>query len=268
MREHLEEARAAVLRLADAPEVALVLGSGLGPYADTLADRQAIPYVEIPHMPLPAVPGHAGNLVCGTGGGRRVAAMQGRFHLYEGHSVDAIVFGVRLLASLGAKTLVITNAAGGIAEDLAVGDLMAIVDQLNLTGRNLTRAADASVRQKFIDMSEPFDRTLIDLADRTAEDVGIALRRGVYAGLLGPAYETPAEVRMLRGFGADAVGMSTVLEVIAARQAGMRVLGISCITNLGSGIGGVPLDHEDVTKTALRVRSRFESLMSGILEQV
>lgn len=268
MREHLEEAKAAVLRRADPPEVALVLGSGLGSYADTLEGSEAIPYVEIPHMPLSAVAGHAGNLVCGTRGGRRVAAMQGRFHLYEGHPADAVVFGVRLLACLGAKTLIITNAAGGLSEKLAAGDLMAIVDQLNLTGRNLIGVAEGSFAPPFIDMTEAYDRELIDLAKRVASDAEVSLREGVYAGLLGPAYETPAEVRMLRKMGADAVGMSTVLEVIAARQVGMRVLGISCITNAGAGMGKTLLSHEEVTETAKRARPTFEALLSGVLEQL
>lgn len=215
-------------------------------------------------MPLSAVAGHAGNLVVGLSGGKRVAAMQGRFHLYEGYTVQEVVFGVRLLSSIGAKTLVVTNAAGAISDDLAPGDLMAIVDQLNLTGHSLTGRPETN-QTRFVDMTEAFSTDLIAVADAAAKNTGVTLRRGVYAGLLGPAYETPAEVRMLRALGADAVGMSTVLEVIAARQLGMRVLGMSCISNLGAGMGTEPPSHEEVTATAARVRPQFEALLKGVL---
>jgi len=244
----------------------MVLGSGLGRYADTLEDARTIPYSQIPHMPLAGVSGHAGNLVVGRRGGKRVAAMQGRTHLYEGHGANDVTFGVRLLAWLGAKTLIVTNAAGGIDSRLRVGDLMAISDQMNLTGTSsLLGPNDEQLGPRFLDMTVAFDPRLIELATSVAADQGFELRRGVYAGLLGPAYETPAEIRMLRTLGADAVGMSTVLEVLAARHMGMRVLGISCISNLAAGVGEGPLSHADVEKTAARVRPRFESLLSGVL---
>jgi len=266
MMEKLDRARAAIADRVKAPDVAVVLGSGLGPYADTLEGARAIPYSEIPHMPLSAVSGHAGNFVVGGRGGKRVVVMQGRAHLYEGHAAYDVTFGVRLLAWLGAKTLIVTNAAGGIAPGLRAGDLMAISDQMNLTGTSsLLGSNDEQLGPRFLDMTAAFDAKLIGLATSVAADQGFELKRGVYAGLLGPAYETPAEVRMLRTLGADAVGMSTVLEVLAARHMGMRVLGISCISNLAAGIGDGPLSHEDVEKTAGRVRSRFESLLSGVL---
>jgi len=262
----LDQARAAIADRVEVPEVAMVLGSGLGPYADSLEDARVIPYSEIPHMPLSGVSGHAGNLVVGGRGGKQVAAMQGRAHLYEGHAANVVTFGVRLLAWLGAKTLIVTNAAGGIDSALQVGDLMVISDQINLTGTSsLLGPNDEQLGPRFLDMTAAFDARLIELATSIASDQGFELKRGVYAGLLGPAYETPAEIRMLRTLGADAVGMSTVLEVLAARHMGMQVLGISCISNLAAGIGEGPLSHEDVETTTARVRSRFESLLSGVL---
>lgn len=266
MMEKLDQAKAAIGDHVPASDVALVLGSGLGPFADTLEDARTIPYSEIPHMPLSGVPGHAGNLVVGGLGDKRVVALQGRVHLYEGHTAYEVAFGVRLLAWLGAKTLIVTNAAGGIASEFRVGDLMAISDQINLTGTSsLVGPNQVAVGPRFVDMTAAFDRKLIELAGRVAADQGFELKRGVYAGLLGPAYETPAEIRMLRTLGADAVGMSTVLEVLAARHMGMRVLGISCISNLAAGIGDGPLSHDDVERAAARVRSRFESLISGVI---
>ena len=267
MIDALQEAKAAISERTGQPELALVLGSGLGSYAKRLEGAQAIPYAEIPHMPVSSVSGHAGNLIVGERAGRRVVAMQGRTHLYEGSSPHEVVFGVRLMASLGATTLIITNAAGGIAPSLAAGDLMAIHDQLNLTGTSgLVGPHDPSLGARFVDMSAAFDPALIDTASQVAVKQGFELRRGVYAGLLGPAYETPAEVRMLATLGADAVGMSTVLEVLAARQLGLRVLGISCISNLAAGLAEGPLSHDEVKETAARVQGRFEALLDGVLE--
>ena len=263
----LEEAKQAVIDRVGEADVALVLGSGLGAYADGLENATAIPYAQIPHMPSSGVSGHAGNLVAGTRAGKHVVAMQGRAHLYEGRSPGDVVFGVRLMASLGAKTLIVTNAAGGIASELEAGDLMAITDQLNLTGTScLVGPNDDSLGPRFVDMTQAFDSSLVEVAAEVASGLGFELRRGVYAGLLGPTYETPAEVRMLRALGADAVGMSTVLEVIAARHMGLRVLGLSCISNLAAGIADGPLSHDDVKETANRVQSRFASLLAGILE--
>lgn len=266
--EHLEEAHAAVASRVGTPDVAVILGSGLGGYAESIADADEIEYAQIPHMPRSAVAGHAGNLVIGTRHGKRIAVLQGRLHLYEGHTADAVVFGVRLLGTLGAKALLVTNAAGAVSPKLGPGDLMVIDDQLNLTGQSLRGTHDERMGERFIDMTEAFDPALIDIATSVATRQGFELKRGIYAGLLGPAYETPAEIRMLRTLGADAVGMSTVLEVIAARQLGIRVLGISCITNLGAGMGDQPLSHAEVTATAAKVRGRFEALISGILENM
>lgn len=248
------------------PRVALVLGSGLGAFADALEDRVAIPYGEIAGMPVSAVEGHAGNLVLGRIDGLPVVAMQGRVHLYEGHGAEAVVFGTRLMVRLGARTMIVTNAAGGIREGLAPGDLMGIEDHLNLTGSNcLAGENDEELGPRFVDMTEAYDRDLLDLAGESARELGFELARGVYAGLLGPTYETPAEVRMLRTLGADAVGMSTVLEVIAARHMGARVLGMSCITNVAAGLGGGLLSHDEVKETAARVRDRFVALLRSVL---
>jgi len=195
--------------------------------------------------------------------------MQGRAHLYEGRSPHEVVFGVRLMAQLGARTLIITNAAGGIASAFVPGDLMAITDQLNLTGTSsLLGPNDERLGERFVDMSAAYDRGLIETASAVAGRLGFELQQGIYAGLLGPAYETPAEVRMLRTLGADAVGMSTVLEVLAARHLGLAVLGISCISNLAAGISDGPLSHDEVKDTAARVQPRFESLITGILESM
>ena len=249
-----------------APSVALVLGSGLGALADEIEAAVAIPYGEIPGMPQSGVAGHAGKLVCGTLEGASVVAMQGRTHLYEGHSPNDVVFGLRLVLAMGAKTLVVTNAAGGANPALEAGDLMLIEDHLNLTGMNaLTGPNDDAAGPRFPDMSTAYDRDLRALAHTVAAERGIKLRAGVYAGLLGPSYETPAEVRMVHRLGADAVGMSTVLETIVARHRGARVLGISCITNKGAGLSSAPLDHAEVQETADRVRADFIALVRGVL---
>jgi purine-nucleoside phosphorylase len=267
MMEALLQAKDAVVDQTGDADVALVLGSGLGGYADGLEGARAIPYETIPHMPTSGVSGHAGNLMVGRKAGRRILAMQGRAHLYEGWSPHEVVFGVRLMAALGARTLVITNAAGGISPTFAPGDLMAITDQLNLTGTSsLLGPNDERLGERFVDMTAAYDPVLVQTATEVARGLGFELQQGVYAGLLGPAYETPAEVRMLRTLGADAVGMSTVLEVLAARHLGLRVLGISCISNLAAGISAEPLSHEEVEETAAKVQPRFESLLSGILE--
>jgi len=269
MMEALNQAKEAVADWTGKVDVAVVLGSGLGDYANGLLGARAIPYGEIPHMPLSSVSGHAGNLVTGQKAGKRIVAMQGRAHLYEGNSPDEVAFGVRLMAILGAETLIVTNAAGGISPELEAGALMAITDQLNLTGvSSLVGQNDEQQGPRFLDMTTAFDPALIETASSVAAAQGFELRRGVYAGLLGPAYETPAEVRMLRTLGADAVGMSTVLEVLAARHMGLRVLGISCISNLAAGISKSPLSHEEVQETVGRVRPRFESLLSGVLESM
>jgi len=251
------------------PHVALILGSGLGSWADTVEDATRIPYAEIPGMPQSRVAGHAGNLVLGEAEGVSVVAMQGRVHLYEGHSPQDAVFGARLMIALGAEQVMITNAAGGIAARFAVGDLMLIEDHLNLTGMSpLIGTNEESLGPRFVDMTTAYDATLRELATEGARALGIELQHGVYAGLLGPSYETPAEIRMLHRMGADAVGMSTVLEVIAARHMGARVLGLSCITNAAAGLGGATLNHEEVQETADRVRDRFVSLLGATLRRM
>lgn len=263
----VEPALAAVRARTDLrPGVALVLGSGLGSFADTLSDATAIPYAQIPGMPSSAVPGHAGRLVVGKAEGVPCVAMQGRVHLYEGHEPAAVVFGLRLMLRMGAKIAILTNAAGAVNDALLPGDLMLISDHLNLTGRSpLVGPNDESLGPRFPDMSQAYDPRLRELARRVGERLGISLRSGVYAGLLGPSYETPAEVRMLARLGADAVGMSTVLETIAARHAGARVLGISCITNKGAGLASQALDHAEVQQVADRVREQFVALLRGVL---
>ncbi len=207
-----------------------------------------------------------GNLVLGRAEGVPVVAMQGRVHLYEGHPVDDVVFGTRLMVRLGAHSVVLTNAAGGIGDGFTPGDLMVIDDHLNLTGHNcLVGSNDEALGPRFVDMTVAYDAELRGLAHEAAGALGFSLERGVYAGMLGPSYETPAEIRMLRTLGAHAVGMSTVLETIAARHMGARVLGLSCITNLGAGLSGEVLSHAEVQEVADRVRERFISLLRGVL---
>jgi purine-nucleoside phosphorylase len=263
----LETAAAAVrARVANVPRVALVLGSGLGDFADTLEDRVAIPYGEIPTMPQSGVQGHAGKLVFGRAEGVECVAMQGRVHLYEGHSPADVVFGLRLMIRLGAQVVIVTNAAGGASPRLEAGELMLIEDHLNLTGTNaLLGPNEDALGPRFPDMTVAYDLRLRELALASATDAGFQLARGVYAGLLGPSYETPAEVRMVFKMGADAVGMSTVLETVAARHMGARVLGVSCITNKGAGLSHGVLDHSEVQETANRVKGRFVSLLRGVL---
>jgi purine-nucleoside phosphorylase len=247
--------------------VGVVLGSGLGAFGDSLGGLTKVPCAEIPNMPRSAVVGHAGNLCLGAVGQTPVACLQGRVHLYEGHELERVTFGVRLLARLGCGAVLLTNAAGGVNTSFAPGDLMLIVDHLNLTCRNpLIGPNDDRVGPRFPDMSKAYDPALSEAARRAAQEVGTTLREGVYAGLLGPTYETPAEVRMLRTLGADAVGMSTVLEVIALRHRGVRVGAISCITNAAAGIGDAPLDHSEVEQVAKQTRERFTALLGRWVE--
>jgi len=244
------------------PKVGLVLGSGLGALADGLAGLTRLPYADIPHHPTSSVAGHAGNLCLGELGGVRVACMQGRVHAYEGHALSRVVFGARLLAELGCETVLLSNAAGGIAERLQAGSLMRIEDHLNLMG-NSPLVGPSTRGPRFPDMSQAYDRELGQHCEDAARAAGVALERGVYAGLLGPSYETPAEIRMLKTLGADAVGMSTVSEVIALRQMGVRVGAVSCITNLAAGRSTEPLSHAEVEATAARVKGDFIRLFTG-----
>lgn len=248
------------------PKVALVLGSGLSSLADAFTDAQSLPYSAIEGMPETTVVGHKGQLTWGRLEGVPVMAMQGRFHSYEGYPLESVVFGVRLMLRLGAQVLIVSNAAGGLDAALPPGSLMAIEDHLNLSGRNcLVGPNESELGPRFPDMSEPYDRDLIALAQQVASRSGYALATGVYAGVLGPSYETPAEVRMLRQLGARAVGMSTVQEVIAAKHMGKRVLGLSCITNLASGLSAEKLSHADVERTAMAATERLASLVRGVV---
>jgi purine-nucleoside phosphorylase len=250
-------------RLPGPPRVGLVLGSGLGGFADELTDAARIPYAEIPEMPRPLVLGHAGNLCTGSVGTVPVACLQGRSHVYEGHTPTRAVFGVRLLAELGCRIILLTNAAGGIHPSFEPGDLMLITDHLNLMGDNPLRGENFQGGPRFPDLSQAYDANLQASAREAARVAGVTLREGVYAAMLGPSYETPAEIRMLRTLGADAVGMSTVPEVIALRQIGVRVGAMSCITNLAAGLSKQPLDHSEVEATARRARSAFSQVLSG-----
>jgi purine-nucleoside phosphorylase len=251
-------------RVESEPRVGLVLGSGLGDFADTLDELVKIPYGDLPHMAAPEVAGHAGNFCFGKVGATPVVCMQGRVHLYEGHPIDKVVHGVRTMARLGVRCVLLTNAAGGLEPTWAAGDLMIVTDHLNLTGMSpLVGPDDESVGPRFPDMTEAYDRVLRGWLRDAAGATGIALREGIYAALLGPQYETPAEVRMIRGLGAQAVGMSTVHEVIALRHMGVRVGALSCITNLAAGLAGRPLDHAEVEATARSRRPDLLSLIRG-----
>jgi purine-nucleoside phosphorylase len=267
---HIEEAAAYLRsRLAPVPETAVVLGSGLGSFAESLAGAQTMPYETIPYWPASRIVGHAGTLVAGKARGRHVLALSGRVHFYEGHPVETVTFAVRVLGRLGVKTLLLTNAAGGINTNFGEGALMVIDDHINLMGGNpLVGANDERFGPRFPDMTDVYSRRLRRLADDVGSECGATLPHGVYAGLLGPSYETPAEIRYLRTIGADAVGMSTVPEAIAARHMGLEVLGISCITNMAAGVLPQPLDHHEVMETARRVRGQFVSLLEGIIGRI
>ena len=259
-------AQAIASRLAGrTPEVAIVLGSGLGHLAERISGAVRIGYADIPGFHAPTVAGHKGELVCGTLGGRTVLAQSGRFHAYEGHSADTTTLPVRAFAALGIGQLILTNAAGGIRRTFRAGALMLIADHLNLTGRNPLVGPVRAGEERFPDMTAAYDPALRETARRVARERGIPLEEGVYAGLLGPTYETPAEVRMLERLGADAVGMSTVLEVIAARARGMRCLGFSIITNPGAGISPTPLSHTEVMEAATAVGEDLGRLVEGVL---
>jgi len=251
------------------PRVAVVLGSGLGAFADALTDAVALPYEDIPHWPASRVVGHAGRLVAGRSGDTRVLALSGRAHAYEGHDLAAVTFGIRVLGRLGIPTLVLTNAAGGINTAFEQGALMVIDDHINLTGANpLVGPNDDRLGRRFPDMSEVYSRRLRTLADEVAAGRGLDLEHGVYIAVSGPSYETPAEIRAFRTLGADAVGMSTVHEAIVARHMGLEVLGLSCISNMAAGILDQPLTEEEVIETTGRVRDRFVALLEGIVERL
>jgi purine-nucleoside phosphorylase len=247
-------------------KVALVLGSGLGAFADEFENPVAIPYQDIPGFVSSTAVGHAGQLVVGAVGTVPVIAMQGRVHYYEGYSLEEVTFPIRTFKLLGIDTLILTNAAGGIDVQLSQGALMVISDHLNLMGVNPLRGPNEDrFGARFPDMSEVYSRDLQEKVVAAAHDLGITVRRGVYAALSGPSYETPGEIHMLRGLGADAVGMSTVPEAIVARHMNLKVLGISCITNMAAGISEDPINHEEVIETGQRVRETFTQLLRRLI---
>jgi len=251
------------------PEIGLIMGSGLGVLGDYIENASTIPYDDIPHFPVSTVEGHAGELLIGSFAGRQVVLMRGRFHMYEGYGPELTAFPVRVMKELGASSLLVTNAAGGVNLGYEAGNLMLISDHLNLTGKNpLIGPNDNELGVRFPDMSEAYSKRLRSIAKKIAEEQGITLREGIYAGLLGPTYETPAEIKMLRTLGADAVGMSTVAEVIAARHAGMEVVGISCISNMAAGILDQPLSHAEVIETTERVKNQFLALVNSLIGQI
>ncbi|MBU1080284.1 MAG: purine-nucleoside phosphorylase [Spirochaetes bacterium] len=267
VRDDIQEAASFIRsRIGASPAVALVLGSGLGSLADDIEGAVALPYGDIPHFPVSTAPGHAGRLVAGSLAGVPVLAMQGRFHFYEGHPMASIAFPVRTFKALGVRTLFLTNAAGGVNESFSPGDFMALRDHINLSGQNpLIGPNDDSLGPRSPDMSTTYTPRLLEAARKAASDCGVALREGVYAWFTGPSFETPAEIRMARTLGADAVGMSTAPEAIVARHCGMDVLGISCITNMAAGILDQPITGEEVMEIADKRRPEFVALVKRIL---
>jgi purine-nucleoside phosphorylase len=256
-------------RTALRPRLAVVLGSGLGGFAAELAHRLEIPYAEIPHWPAATAEGHAGRLIFGRLEGLELAVMAGRAHLYEGYRPEQVVFGVRVLGGLGVRLLVLTNAAGGINPAFQRGALVLISDHINLQGSNpLVGPNPEALGPRFPDMTEAYPAELRRTAHAVAAELGITLAEGVYAGVLGPSYETPAEIRYLRAIGADLVGMSTVPEVIAANHMGLRVLALSCVTNLAAGLGPGRLSHQEVLETGERVRQRLVRLLKALLPRL
>ena len=251
------------------PEIGIILGSGLGGLADLIKDPVIIPYEEIPNFPVSTVEGHVGRLVIGRLGNKKVITMQGRFHFYEGYPLSEVTFPIRVIIGLGINNLIVTNAAGGVNKEFTPGDLMIIRDHINfasnnpLIGKNLE-----SKGPRFVDMTWAYNRDLIQIAKKSGENLGLDLKEGVYMWFTGPTYETPAEIKLASILGADAVGMSTVPEVIVANHEDIKVLGISCITNMAAGILDEPLNHEDVVKTSLKVKDNFESLILEILNNM
>lgn len=250
------------------PKIGLVLGSGLGAFAQTLDDATAIPYAQIPHFPLSTAIGHKGELVVGLSQGVPVAVMAGRVHYYEGYSPQEVVFPIRVLGRLGVKVVILTNAAGSVNTGFAPGDLMIIEDHINYMGMNpLVGENDESLGLRFFDLSVAYDKDLREAAERACAEAGVTARRGVYIAFTGPSYETPAEIRMARAMGADAVGMSTVPEVIAARHMGLRVVALSCITNMAAGVLAQTLHHQEVLEVAERVKERLLDVLARLVQE-
>jgi purine-nucleoside phosphorylase len=267
--EKIDQAADFIRKNCGPADIAVVLGSGLGDYAGQLTDGKVVPYAKIPHFPLSTAEGHAGNWHAGALHGKRVYLMQGRFHAYEGYSMEEVTMPVRVMARLGVKILLLTNAAGGVNTAFPQGCLMLIDDVINFSGRNPLIGPNLSeFGPRFPDMTYALDPALKKLAKETARKLSIPLEQGVYCWLSGPSYETPAEIRALRTLGADAVGMSTVPEIIVGRHCGMRVMGVSCITNMAAGILDQELDMYEVIETGRRVRHVFAKLVDGIIENV
>jgi purine-nucleoside phosphorylase len=266
----VEEAAAAIRKRLGGrqPTVAIVLGSGLGSFAEQAGDAIRVPYNDIPHFPVPTVMGHAGELVIGTLAGKTVLFQSGRFHLYEGHPPETAALAVRTFAELGIGTLILTNAAGGIRRSFAAGSVMLIADHINLSGRNPLTGTVLPGEERFPDMSDPYDPELRALARRVALREQVPLAEGVYVQLLGPSYETPSEIRMLERLGADAVGMSTVIEVIAARARGVRCLAFSAVTNPAAGILAAKLNHLEVMDTARRIAVELGTIVTGVVAEL
>ncbi|HPT77909.1 MAG TPA: purine-nucleoside phosphorylase [Candidatus Atribacteria bacterium] len=266
MKLYKEAAKYLRQRLSSAPEVGLILGSGLGQFTERIENPVYVDYNSVPGFPYTTVEGHKGRFVAGTCSGKYVIAMEGRFHYYEGFDIKEVVLPVRVLKELGIKNLIVTNAAGGVNMDFKPGDLMLITDHINLSGINPLRGRnEAEFGPRFPDMTYAYDPALIELAEKTAKALDINLRKGIYAMMQGPSYETPAEIRMLRVLGADAVGMSTVPEVITAVHAGIKVMGISCITNMAAGVLDRPLTHDEVIVTANLAKDKFINLIFAII---
>lgn len=251
------------------PQVGIVLGSGLGIYVDQIQNKTIIPYDTIPHFKRTAVEGHTGQLIVGEVNGVTVAALQGRIHAYEGHPMEEIVLGVRVLAALGIEVLFLSNASGGVNESFHPGDLVAITDHINLSGRNpLTGPNIAELGPRFPDMTEPYNLELVELFQKVSKNHQVNLRTGVYCSVLGPSYETPAEIRMIRTIGGDLVGMSTVHEVIAANHLGLKVAAIACVTNYAAGIKKEKLSHADVKKVAEKAMVGFATILSETIGEL
>ncbi|GAA0115955.1 purine-nucleoside phosphorylase [Clostridium senegalense] len=251
------------------PEIGVILGSGLGDMADNIEEKVVIKYNEIPNFPVSTVQGHKGQFVVGKLNGKNVIMMQGRFHFYEGYDIQLLSLPIYVMKNLGVKTLMVTNAAGGVNTEFTPGDLMIIKDHINFCGNNpLIGENDEEIGVRFPDMSEAYSKEYVAIAKKVGNDLGLKLKEGVYMMFSGPTYETPSEVKMARILGADAVGMSTVPEVIAARHCGIKVLGISCITNMAAGILDQPLNHEEVMETSANVKKDFTALVKTIIEKL
>ncbi len=256
-------------KIKNQPEIGIVLGSGLGDFADAIEDKIEIPYTEIPGFPVSTVKGYDGKLIFGQINSKEVCVMKGRIHYYEGYDIKEVVYPIEVLAGLGIKTIILTNAAGGVNTDFEPADLMIITDHINLMGKNpLIGPNDEDLGPRFPDMTDLYNKELVEIAENSAKKLGIGIKEGVYMYFTGPSYETAAEVRMARILGADAVGMSTVPEAIIARHRGLKILGISTITNISTGILDTPLDHTEVVEVGKEVAGKFKELLKEIIEEI